>query len=131
MTYVSSLLLLCQYVYVESEKKKKSYRNSFSSKKVWILPYLLFIRLDIRTHLMVNYQISFDVYSVNLWIKSDFELSEGIWHSSDIYLTSFWWIKDSVNCKMFFKFNWLFQLPSAFLFNSDHLIHCTSQFKLY
>ena len=39
--------------------------------------YLLFIRLDIRTHLMIHHQISFDIYLV-LGIKSAIESSEGV-----------------------------------------------------
>ena len=56
---------------------------------------LLFVRLDIRTHLMVHCQISSDIFLVNLGIKSDIELSEVIWYSSDIYLMPFWQINDS------------------------------------
>ena len=71
----------------------------------WML--FLCVRLDIRTHLMVHYQISSDVYLVNLRIKSDIESSEGIWHSSDIYLTPFWRITDSVHplllIRLYFK----------------------------
>ena len=53
-------------------------------------------KLDLRTHLMsVHHQISSDIYLVNLGIKSDIESSEGIWCSSNIYLTLFWRIKDS------------------------------------
>ena len=40
--------------------------------------YLLFIKLDVRAHLIVHRQISSDVYLVNLGIKSDIELSEVI-----------------------------------------------------
>ena len=51
--------------------------------------------LDIGTHQTINHQISSHVYLVNSGIKSDVESSDGIWHSSDIYLTPFWQIKDS------------------------------------
>ena len=68
-----------------------SYFATFSNNRC----YFLFIRLDVRTHLRVHCEISSDVYLVNFGIKSDVELSEGIWRSSDIFLTPFWWIKDS------------------------------------
>ena len=58
----------------------------------WML--FLCVRLDIRTHLTVHYQISFNVYLVYLGIKAEVESSEGIWQSSDSYLMPFWQIKD-------------------------------------
>ncbi len=40
--------------------------------------YLLFVRLDVRTHLMIHHSISSEVYLVNLGIKSNIESLEGI-----------------------------------------------------
>ena len=55
----------------------------------------------------VHCQISSDIYLVNLnlGIKSDVELSEGIWHSSYIYQMTFWWIKDSISAALFRHWN--------------------------
>ena len=69
------------------------FRFKFSFKIQLIECYLLFTRPDVRAHLTIQHQISSDIYLVNLRIKSDVESSEGIWHSSDIFLTPFWWIK--------------------------------------
>ena len=66
--------------------------------------YLLFVRF----HLTIKCQISTDIYVLKLGTKFEIELSDGIWWTSDFYLTSrryclilkiIWFHRDKIELK--------------------------------
>ena len=70
--YPLSGITLCTHKR-EQVKKKNPFSNSICPFFYVTEHYLLFIRLDVGTHLMIHYQISSKVYLVNLGINSDVE----------------------------------------------------------